>query len=179
MTAKDTGSSLWDYAVGLYSEPGVSLSCLDIQEQCGVDVPLLLFGAWMGSQGFVLTATDCRDIDARIRDWRIEVIQALRRVRRRMKSGPPPAPSERTKRLRSAVKAAELDAERIELEVLEALGDDLRNGPAGEAAACIAGNMRVVLHHFQGTAQADTAEEALERIIEIATRLQGSAPSPG
>lgn len=179
MTAKGAGSNLWDYAVGLYSEPGVSQSCLDIQEQCGVDVPLLLFGAWMGSQGFVLTATDCLDIDARIRDWRIEVIQALRRVRRRMKSGPPPAPSEKTKRLRSAVKATELDAERIELEVLEALGDDLRNGRAGEATACIAGNMRVVLQYFQGTAQAGKAGEALERIIEIATRLHASSRSPG
>jgi uncharacterized protein (TIGR02444 family) len=168
MTAKDADPGLWDYAVGLYSQPGVPQACLDIQEQCNVDVPLLLFGAWLGGRGMALTAADCRAIDGQIRDWRVEVIHALRRVRRRMKSGPPPAPSDGTEDLREAVKAAELDAERIELQVLETLGDDLPNAAAG--TACIAGNMRIVLDHFEGATRSEAAAGALERIIEAAAR---------
>lgn len=170
MTATDSGPRLWDYAVGLYSKPGVSQACLDIQEKGGVDVPLLLFGAWLGSRRVALPAADCERFDAAIAQWRAEVIHPLRRVRRRMKSGPPPAPSPETDRLREAVKAAELNAERVELDVLETLGEERLSSVTPGESPCIAGNMRVVLSHFAGPGPDEATTAALERIVSAATQ---------
>ena len=48
------------------------------------------------------------------------LVEPLRRVRNRMKSGPAPAPSPTTEPLRNKIKAAELDGEQIALAALHA-----------------------------------------------------------
>src|SRR5690606_6539294 len=50
--------------------------------------------------------------------WRDEIIRPLRQLRTRLKSGPPPAPDKKTNGLRNRVKRLELDAERIQQDVL-------------------------------------------------------------
>ena len=44
----DAAGALWDFAVRLYAEPGVGEACLALQDRFGVDVPLLLWAAWLG-----------------------------------------------------------------------------------------------------------------------------------
>jgi uncharacterized protein (TIGR02444 family) len=45
--------------------------------------------------------------------WQSDIVQALRRVRTQLKTGPTPAPNSVTENLRKKVKAAELVAEKI------------------------------------------------------------------
>ncbi|WP_454630644.1 TIGR02444 family protein [Bradyrhizobium cenepequi] len=109
----------WAFALELYAEPGIADTCLQLQNECGVDVMMLLMTTFAAARrGMVLTLTDIAEMDAACRDWRERVVLPLRALRTTLKSGPAPAPNERTEKLRSSIKAAELSAERLQNEVL-------------------------------------------------------------
>lgn len=76
----------WDYSLAHYSRNGVDGICLQLQDQCNLDVNLLLYGAWMASNGRVLTVEHLEATVAAMAQWRGEVVQPLRALRRRLKS---------------------------------------------------------------------------------------------
>jgi uncharacterized protein (TIGR02444 family) len=157
--AADTGQELWEFALRLYGAPGVGEACLLLQDQSGVDVPVLLFSAWLAKNSVALSPTEIARIDGLVAGWRNEVIKPLRAVRRRLKSGPHPAPTKETETLRNSVKAVELSSERIELVVLEAEGQALMaaDGSTGDAA----GNLRNVVRFFRGAEPDERTATAL------------------
>ena len=109
----------WDFICKLYLESGVSNACLKLQADAGVDVVMLLMGVYASVRKCIhLTDKDVQEMDELCRPWREEVIQPLRTLRTRMKSGPPPAPSPRTEAIRSRIKSSELAAEQLQSEVL-------------------------------------------------------------
>lgn len=117
--APNLDNALWRFVLPFYSRDGVAPACLTLQERLGVDVNILLFTIFAQvERGILLERSDLEAIDALVRDWRSDVIQPLRRIRSRMKSGPSPAPSPITEPLRNRIKAAELEAEKIEITML-------------------------------------------------------------
>lgn len=105
------------FALTVYRCDGVSEACLHLQDRFGTNVNLVLFAAYLGVGGPVQpSAIDAAR--ARVDAWHREVVVPLRRVRRRLKSGPPPAPDDRTAALREKLKALEVEAELIELDEL-------------------------------------------------------------
>ena len=49
----------WTFSLAVYAEPGVQAECLDLQDQDGIDVNMLLFCAWLGAcRHVLLTAAD-------------------------------------------------------------------------------------------------------------------------
>ncbi|MBV8835128.1 MAG: TIGR02444 family protein [Alphaproteobacteria bacterium] len=117
--ALDLDNALWRFVLPFYGSAGVSPACLVLQDQIGVDVNILLVAAYAAAaRGIVLDRDDLAAADALVSGWRREVVEPLRRVRNRMKSGPAPAPSPATEPLRNKIKAAELDGEQIALAVL-------------------------------------------------------------
>ena len=109
----------WSFAVGLYGKPGVAEACLWLQDALGVDVNVLLLALFAASErGIALTPSDIAELDQAAAEWRTEVVVALRAIRRRLKTGLPPAPGAAAEVLRDAVKGAELRAEQIEQAVL-------------------------------------------------------------
>lgn len=158
-------SALWDFAVALYGRPGISEACLALQDEYGVDVPLLLYATWLGEEGRKLSALDVADILKSIRPWQNEVVMPLRVLRRRLKEGPPPAPSERTETLRNAIKGAELLAERIELELLEGSGRHLALPEGGTTVA----NMLAVMAHYHQDLPNDRLTALVEKIALAAS----------
>jgi uncharacterized protein (TIGR02444 family) len=109
----------WPFVVALYARPGVSQACLLLQDRAGVDVNILLFALYAAvERGVVLAAHELQEMDAAVAAWRNDIILPLRSVRRRLKTGPEPAPGDKTEVLRTQVKSCELDAERVELAVL-------------------------------------------------------------
>ena len=119
MTDDDRGSALWRFALTVYQKPGVSDACLLLQDRHGCNVTLLLFAAWAGAErGVALTADEIAAAGNAVGPWHGEVVEPLRAVRRRLKHGPPPAPDSETAKLRARLQAIEIDAERIELEML-------------------------------------------------------------
>jgi len=113
--------NFWSFSLQTYAKPGVAQACLALQDGLGLDVNLLLFCCWHGSAGRALAEADIRRAIAAVEGWQREVVQPLRAVRRRLKSGVPPITARECESLRRKVNDLELDGERIAQVTLEAL----------------------------------------------------------
>jgi uncharacterized protein (TIGR02444 family) len=112
-------SAFWQFSLRLYGRPDVPAACLSLQDQQGIDVNLLFFILFLAINEQQISADDIRRIDACISDWRTRVVQPLRAVRRDLKGGIAPVNAAAAEALRSAIKRDELQAERLQQEILE------------------------------------------------------------
>jgi uncharacterized protein (TIGR02444 family) len=109
----------WAFALHLYAQPGVAEACLKLQDEAGVDIMMALMIIFAAVRhGVLLTPSEIRELDDACRPWREEIVQRLRAVRIRLKTGPSPAPGSATEPFRSTIKAAELAAERLQNQLL-------------------------------------------------------------
>lgn len=106
----------WDFSLATYARPGVAEACLALQDRLGLDVNLLLFCLWAGRCGRRLEAAELRRLRAAAQPWHEAVVLPLRGVRRRLKGSGEPA----HEALRQRVKRDELEAERLEQDLLQA-----------------------------------------------------------
>lgn len=114
--------SLWAFSLEVYGKPGVAEACLLLQTRHGADVNLLLWAAFLGARcNHALTLEERRRAEEAVAEWHDEIVRSLRALRTRLKSGPGPAPSAASEKLRSGIKALELEAERLEQEELQKL----------------------------------------------------------
>jgi uncharacterized protein (TIGR02444 family) len=130
---------LWDWAVEAYGRPGAERACLALQDEHDQNVPYLLWAAWARScDRSVLD----RAADIALR-WEVLAVGPIRMVRRALKPGFSGVPEAARQALRDDVKAAELRAERVLLESLEALGPpgDAEILPTLRAASAAWGNV--------------------------------------
>lgn len=104
----------WDFSLAAYGRPGVAEACLALQDRLGLDVNLLLFALWAGRCGRRLTAVELATLREASGPWHREVVVPLRGVRRRLKGAADPA----HEALRRRIKRDELEAERLEQELL-------------------------------------------------------------
>ncbi len=109
---------LWDWALEVYARQPVAEACLQLQDAHGQNVPYLLWAAWMADEGRV---ADLKHAAKLMRTWDAEVGSPLRGVRRALKPPRPPVDEVAKEALRDAVKAVELQGERVLMESLEAL----------------------------------------------------------
>ncbi len=110
-------SALWDFSKNLYGRPGVAEVCLALQDRRGLDVNILLFCCWAGAHGRALTVEELGRCINAVRPWQDRVVKPLRAARRWLK-GQHTAPVGAAEDLRQAIKAQELEAERLEQVVL-------------------------------------------------------------
>lgn len=100
---------LWQFAQSLYAREGVAEACLALQDRCGIDVCLLLTGAWLGRDGYCWRGRALSALLAVAREWR-PALGPLRQARRAL-------------RQRSAVLYGE--AKQLELAVEQAMLTEL------------------------------------------------------
>ncbi len=130
-------SPFWRFSLRIYGAPGVPAACLTLQDGSGVDVNVLLFGLFAASRGRQLASADVAAIATAIEPWKLGAVVPLRSVRRFLKDTPAGFEAQDIPALRQRVKMMELEAERLQQEVLyaswpmEALGGP---APAAEAA---------------------------------------------
>jgi uncharacterized protein (TIGR02444 family) len=109
----------WAFALHIYAQPGVADACLRLQDEAGVDVMMFLMTVFAAVRHRVLlTPSEIRELDDVCRPWREQIVQPLRAIRARLKTGPLPAPDHATEPFRSTIKAAELAAERLQNRLL-------------------------------------------------------------
>jgi len=121
-TTLELAGAQWSFTLALYGRPGVADACLLLQDRLGADVCLLLFSLFVAREhGWLLDDRELANLDRAVAAWRAEVVWPLRALRRRMKTGPDPAPSTATDPLLQQIKAAEICAEQIELAALARL----------------------------------------------------------
>lgn len=111
-------SPFWTFSLSLYGKPGVLDACLTLQDGSGADVNLALFGLYLGRTGRKLSSADFRKIAQTTEPWRAGIVVALRAARRALKEPPAPFDGPLADALRKSVKSSELEAERIQQEVL-------------------------------------------------------------
>lgn len=112
---------VWTFVTTTYRNPGVEAACLHLQDRRGADVTAVLFLLWAGvACGRRYGPGEAEAVAALAAPWQAEVVGALRVVRRRLKAGPTPAPTEATGAFRARLAALEQEAERLILEHLAA-----------------------------------------------------------
>lgn len=178
-------SELERFALSIYGADGVSAACLLLQARADLDVNLVLFAAFVGARGGALTPSQVSSAGSRIDEWNTEVVRPLRAVRQRLKSGPSPAPDERTAALRSAIQKLEIEAELIELAELGALGETLDTEPvpsgtaARAAAAAAAAAISVVLRAKTGRLPDVNESDAIAAIADAAAAFDDDTTQVG
>ena len=159
------------FALAVHQGDGVPAACVLLQDRFDLDVNVLLLAAYAGAvRGQTLTPDSVEAVRAVTEPWQAEVVRPLRAVRRRLKSGPAPAPDPRTDEVRSTIAKAELHAELIELDELDRWVDDLTTPAApGEATERAAAAMDVVVRaHCPGSLK-DEESLALAAIATAAS----------
>ena len=117
---------LWDWTLEAYARPGVPEACLALQDDHGQNTPLLLWAVWAETADVALLARAA----GLARRWDMLAVSPLRAVRRALKPGFEGVADRDREGLREDVKAAELRAERVLFETLEALGKGAGGAPA-------------------------------------------------
>lgn len=163
---------LWKFSVSIYQQPGVAAECLALQDRIGVNVNVLLFGIYVGCQfGALLACDDISAADHAIVQWHAHVVRALREVRQHLKhrSARSEAPhAEAIEQLRTQVKLAELESERIESALLTEWCDTrLCDWPRRERTVAITHNCHSVLAHYRAGQPTDLPQ----RLIESAAQM--------
>lgn len=106
-------TGLADYAGWLYAQPGLERLLLELQDEAGQDVLLMLTACWLGRRQRRAEPGLWQALQALQRPWREQVITPLRQVRRGLADNPA------VTRLYEQVKACELAAEWHQLGVIE------------------------------------------------------------
>ncbi|QRZ15104.1 TIGR02444 family protein [Paracoccus methylovorus] len=169
-TDSDGMTELWPFMSRIYASPGVASACLRLQETYGLDIPLLLAVLYGAVSDRALDAVAVQALDASCAEWRKTVVRPLRRIRTAMKSGDVMAWSARVPALREAIKAQELMAERIEVEVLEALIRSLPPASQLGGERTLEDAARLVLD-LQAPDRADMLPEDARHICKVLSRL--------
>ena len=103
----------WQFSGSVYARRGVAEACLALQERHRLDVNLLLFCAWAGSNGRRLDGGDIGLLRSAARPWHDQVVAPLRAARRWLKQQTS-VPEDLGEAFREEVKALELQAEMLE-----------------------------------------------------------------
>jgi len=119
-------TGLWDWTLAAYAQPGVADACLRLQDQHGQNTSLLLWAVWAETADPDRLA---RAVDV-ARRWEALALSPIRAVRRALKPAFEGIGDSPREGLREDVKAAELRAERVLMEALEAMTPGRGGAPA-------------------------------------------------
>ncbi len=163
-TAVFPPSQLWDYAVKLYNDAGVSAACLRLQDRRGLDVNMLLFCLWAAASGRGrLSEEELRAGIAAGQRWQAEVIAPLRHVRRFLKGPISPADNRLASELGRGVADGELFAEHMEIQFLNEILNRPATGSFGveERGGAAADNLTAYLNHVTETIDSEDLSDLL------------------
>lgn len=110
--------SLWDFSLAYYARPGIAETCVNLQDEQGINVNLLLWCLWLGERGLRLRSDEVQAAQQHIAPWDVQYVTPLRQLRRRLKAdcGTEDAG---INAVRDKIKQAELAAERVLQQQLE------------------------------------------------------------
>jgi len=109
-----SANPFWDFSLKHYAKTAVQQQCLQLQEDAGANVNVVLFALWLAAEKRLFDH-DLVLHHAELLHWHDQVIVPLRQARCAVKQ------SGVSDSLYEAVKKSELDAERVEQDILYAL----------------------------------------------------------
>jgi uncharacterized protein (TIGR02444 family) len=171
---KGAPSPFWTFSLAVYGRAGVPPACLTLQDSGGADVNVVLFSLFLGRCGRIIDAPTAAKIAATIEPWRAGIVAVLREARRALKEPPAPFEGPAVDHLRKNVKAAELEAERIQQEMLfvSFSGETTGVSEPDLAKAC-AQNVEAYRRHLGATFDANAVAILLDAAGQTEVREAG------
>jgi uncharacterized protein (TIGR02444 family) len=130
MTEASQDSPFWRFSLGFYRQPGVADACIELQDQAGVDVNIVLFLLWTATLDRTLAKSAVEDLERRIGAWREATVIPLRALRRALRTPPPVVEPGAAEAFRTRIKGVELEAERLQQQTMYELASSLACEPA-------------------------------------------------
>lgn len=161
------GLSFWDFSLAFYERPTVAQACLDLQDDHGQDVNLVLFCFWAAGHGKTLQAAELEELWQVISPWQEHVVRPLRQVRRWMKR-PEVLQRADCASLRETLKQQELEAERLQQSFLQdavELSGEKSGLSHKEKAACAAASLEVLFASVNPT-PSDERSKLADRLLQ-------------
>ena len=122
---------LWDFSLRHYAKTAVQQQCLQLQENCDANVNVVLFSLWLASLERVFEH-DIVTAHVELQHWHQQVIVPLRQARCAAKQ------FQQSDSLYKALKKSELDAERVEQDMLCGLLSQFPEAPGDLALQALA-----------------------------------------
>lgn len=171
--------SFWQYSCRVYRAPAVSTSCLELQNQHGLDVNLLLFAVWYGCTRGPLPVSTQVAAQQFSRIWSKAVVRRLRKARTWLKhqalemDSITPLARDGVLELREQIKAIELQSEHFQQDRLEALCETPRISlDIAEQRNAATENLHALLQ------PSEVLEQDLQKLLTALFEPRSSAPQP-
>ncbi|MEP7245798.1 MAG: TIGR02444 family protein [Gammaproteobacteria bacterium] len=107
------------FAFDFYAKQGVQAAALHLQDDCGADVNILFLMLYAARRGIALSESDVRSLELSCREWRGNVTQPLRQLRRHVANVPSRAEVPLLSDVYQRMKDAELASETWQHHLLE------------------------------------------------------------
>jgi uncharacterized protein (TIGR02444 family) len=132
------GGELWSFSLAFYQRSGVAAALIALQDGGGADINLILFAIWLGLTGRGrLDDVGADAAEHAVCAIRVDVVEPLRALRRRLKA----IADADIQRLREAIKALEIDAERVAQFRVAALAGPVLKADGGKRVADAEANL--------------------------------------
>jgi uncharacterized protein (TIGR02444 family) len=151
----------WRFSLHFYRQASVADACIALQDECGVDVNLLLFLLWLAGAKRQLSVADVKELDASVRAWRELTIVPIRNLRRALKGAASLVEANKQEAFRTRIKAIELEAERLQQ---EALYNRNRSSPLGSTADPAAA-ARANIAAYERVLEVPFTKAAMDRLV--------------
>src|SRR5262245_12818426 len=161
-TKAPQGSPFWRFSLQFYRQPRVAAACIALQEDAGVDVNLLLLLLWLAGKQRKLAEPEIAALDRRLADWREATVIPLRSIRRDLKTPPDLVAAPTVEAFRTRIKAAELEAERLQQ---EAMYEIALVSPLGIEAESVAEVARGNMNAYQAVRGVTFAPAAVDTLL--------------
>lgn len=128
MIASKPPQLLWDFALAFYAQEKIAETCVHLQDNYKVNVCLLIGLRWLDESEKHLSEGELADLRAHIQSWTEQVVEPLRSLRHLLKQSVVNCPQDELQaQIRTAIKQAELLAEKKLLLEIEAWSQQIRS----------------------------------------------------
>jgi uncharacterized protein (TIGR02444 family) len=162
-------SPFWDFSLAVYGANAVEGECLDLQDRFGLDVNLILLCAFLGAvHGVTLAAGDIASVRREAGKWQEQIVCPLRAARRNLKTIKlqNADATNAAAKLRTQVKAAEVESERIEQILLEQWANaGLAAWARGKSREAVVANLQGLLAAYGVGPERLVAAQGMEHLI--------------
>jgi uncharacterized protein (TIGR02444 family) len=160
-------SPFWRFSLGFYRQPGVADACIELQDQAGVDVNILLFLLWKATLNRTLSQASVAELEAKIGPWRDATVVPIRALRRALRTPPPVVDPGAAEAFRTRIKGVELEAERLQQQTMYELASSL----AVESATAPTDAARANVAAYQAICPRPFPSAALDTILAAFAKL--------
>ena len=155
-------SPFWQFSLELYAHREVEKCCLQLQDNCGIDVNVLLYILWLASRQRQVGNDDIVAMDAAVTGWRTQVVVPLRGIRRALQAPGVGCANSGENSFRDRIKAVELEAEKVQQDLLFGLKSA---GQWGTAQADSSVAARENLHAYESVLGVEFDIDAQETLV--------------